>query len=408
MVLLMPYSAVPEPAEIVGRAEGLVPVLASRAREAERQRRVPAETIAQLREAGLFRLLQPRSGGGWGQGIRTFSDVARTVARGCASTAWVYGFLVVHANMLQGMSAEGRAEVFGPDGFAFVTTSSGFQATPSGRAVPANGGWRVTGRWPYASASLNADWAFVMTVEAGELGSGPLGLVIPITELAVLDVWHYSGMAATGSNDLVAEDVFVPARRRWDPPKPQGSDPWPWNGTRPDPPWDAPMQGFSPLKTFGILQPAVAVGAAEAALELFRERVATRVVAFGQGPQYGHREAWARYARAASTVRLARLLQDDQVRIVEQVTENGAVLSADDAAMLRVGSAHVAELARDAVAVIMDGAGSSVHHLDHALQRIQRDIDTLKSHSYLNWDGAATTAGSALLGHRPLDPLLMT
>jgi GTP cyclohydrolase II len=215
-------------------------------------------------------------------------------------------------------------------------------------------------------------------------------------------------MAATGSNDLVANDVFVPARRRWDPPQPRGTDPWPWHGLRADPPQDAPLLGFSPLKTFGILQPAVAVGAAEAALNLFRVRVGTRVVAFGQGPQRGHREAWARYARAASTVRLARLLLDDQVRIVEQVTETGAAPTVDDAALLRVGSAHAAELARDAVAIIMDGAGSSVHHLDQPLQRIQRDIDTLKSHSYLHWDGAATTAGSALLGHRPLDPLLMT
>jgi alkylation response protein AidB-like acyl-CoA dehydrogenase len=402
------HRAVPEPAEIVEKAAAFVPVLAERAREAERTRRVPDETIAELRDAGLFRLLQPRGEGGWGLGIQAFSDVTRTLAQGCASTAWVYGFLLVHANMLQSLPAEGRTEVFGPGGFAFVTTSSGFQATPSGQAVPADGGWRLTGRWPYASASRNADWALVLSVEASEQGSRPLGLVVPIAEFTVEDVWYYSGMAATGSNDLVADDVFVPASRRWNPPQPLGTEPWPWHGTRAEPPQDAPLLGFSPLKTFGILQPAVAVGAAEAALDLFRQRVSTRVVAFGQGPQRGHREAWARFARAASTVRVARLLLDDQVRIVEQVTENGTVLSANDAALLRVGSAHAAELARDAVAVIMDGAGSSVHHLDHPLQRIQRDIDTLKSHSYLNWDGAATAAGSALLGHRPLDPLLTT
>jgi hypothetical protein len=73
----------------------------------------------------------------------------------------------------------------------------------------------------------------------------------------------------------------------------------------------------------------------------------------------------------------------------------------EDAAALRLASSRISRLARDGVQTMMDGGGSSVHHNSHPLQRIQRDIDVLKSHNYLHWDGASTQAGHALLGLEP-------
>lgn len=86
----------PTAEELIARAEALVPVLRERAREAEQLRRIPDATMADLEAVGLFYVVSPRSEGGYGYGIRELGTITRTLAQGCASTAWVYSFLVVH------------------------------------------------------------------------------------------------------------------------------------------------------------------------------------------------------------------------------------------------------------------------------------------------------------------------
>jgi alkylation response protein AidB-like acyl-CoA dehydrogenase len=132
---------------LIARAEQLVPVLRERAQRTEELRRIPDDTIADLEQAGLFQLVAPRSQGGYAYGMRELGTITRILAQGCASTAWVYSFLVVHnVSLTQDLPhlLDGRP-------FAPAALSAGFQATPSGTAVPVDGGWRVTGKWPFAS-----------------------------------------------------------------------------------------------------------------------------------------------------------------------------------------------------------------------------------------------------------------
>jgi alkylation response protein AidB-like acyl-CoA dehydrogenase len=158
----------------------------------------------------------------------------------------------------------------------------------------------------------------------------------------------------------------------------------------------------SPLRIFDVVLPAVAVGAAEAALAFYKDNTHQRIVAFGVGPQIEHREAWSRYAEAWSWVDLAELLWRRSLALMEGVMASGQrTAPIEVAAPLRLASSRICRLARDGVQTMMDGGGSSVHHASHPLQRIQRDIDVLKSHNYLHWDGASTQAGHALLGLEP-------
>jgi alkylation response protein AidB-like acyl-CoA dehydrogenase len=385
--------------ELVARAEALVPVLRERARHAEQLRRIPDETIADLTEAGLFPVVSPRSEGGHGYGMTELGTITRILAKGCASTAWVYSFLVVHnVSITQDLRQllDGRP-------FAPAALSAGFQATPSGTAVPVEGGWRVTGKWPFASGIMNADHVLLITLEAGHDGGDPvvLGLCADVADCEILDVWHMAGMQATGSNTVALDDHFLPADRQWTV--------FGQERLRPADPDDVrPLEGFSMIRMFDVLLAAVAVGCAEAAVEDMAKRVHTRVVGFGLGPQREHPEAWGRYGQAFTEARMARLLWDETLRTVSGLAEREEKADVRTAAALRMASPRICQVARDAVQIVVEGSGSSVYHLDNPLQRQQRDINFLKNHSYLHPDGAFVTAGAALLGLAdPVDGLLL-
>jgi alkylation response protein AidB-like acyl-CoA dehydrogenase len=384
---------------LIARAEQLVPMLRERAQRTEELRRIPDDTIADLEQAGLFQLVAPRSQGGYAYGMRELGTITRILAQGCASTAWVYSFLVVHNVSL----TQDLPHLLNGRPFAPAALSAGFQATPSGTAVPVDGGWRVTGKWPFASGIMNADHALLITLQDNGEGNDPtmLGLVVDVPDVTIHDVWHVSGMKGTGSNTFSVEDLFVPADRRWTVFGEEPLHPLRTDEVR-------PLEGFSIIRMFDVLLAAVAVGSAEAALADFKERILTRIVGFGLGPQREHPEAWARYGDAVTRVRTARLLWDDTHRIVTGLADNREKATVEQAAILRLASPRICALARDAIQTMVEGAGSSIYHTDNTFQRYQRDVDTLKSHSYLHWDGAAVTAGGALLGVAdPIDGLLL-
>jgi alkylation response protein AidB-like acyl-CoA dehydrogenase len=207
-------------------------------------------------------------------------------------------------------------------------------------------------------------------------------------------------MKGTGSNTFALNDVFIPAARQW---KVLGRE-----RLRPLAPGDVrPLEGFPLVRLFDVLLSAVAVGCAEAALADFSQRIHRRVVGFGLGPQREHREAWGRYGQAATEVRVARLVWDESLRVIAGLAERGEKPDAATAAMVRMASPRICQIARDAIEIIAEGSGSSVYHLDNPLQRQQRDVNVLKNHSYLHPDGAYVPAGAALLGLAdPVDPLI--
>jgi alkylation response protein AidB-like acyl-CoA dehydrogenase len=400
----------PSREDVFSRAEALVPALLERAERAEELGRLPEETMADLSGSGLFGLVSPRSDGGWGYGIGELGEVTRILAKGCASTAWVYSFYMVHhSTMVLTLPSDGRRAVMGDQPYGLAASSAGFHALPSGTAERVDGGWRLNGKWPFASGVMNCDWIFlVSSVGEGEQAK-PIGLAVPTRELTVHDVWHFSGMKATGSNTVSAADVFVPDHLIWRIPEADsgsGTDGLSGTTGRPETPHldreDFPLGHVSPLRIFDIVLPAVAVGAAEAALEFYKDNTHKRIVAFGVGPQIEHREAWSRYAEAWSWVDLAELLWRRSLALMEGVVASGQrTPPVEAAAALRLASSRICRLARDGVQTMMDGGGTSVHHTTHPLQRIQRDVDVLKSHNYLHWDGASTQAGQALLGLEP-------
>lgn len=394
----------PTAEELLKRAEALVPVLRARASEAEALRRLPAETMADLHESGLFLLAAPKSMGGYGYGFNEFANVTRILAQGCPSTAWVYSFMVLHfVSMILELPEEAQQEVHGGQPFVASANSSGFQANGSGTAVQTEHGWIVNGKFPFSSGVMNSDWIFLTTLEQHkDADPTPLMVIVPVAELEIEDMWYFNGLKATGSNNVVAKDLLVPYHRRAAMPK-LGDElkRSPSIARQRHDFDDCPLAGFSALRMFDALLCAVSLGAAEFALEDFRARVNTRILAFGGKRQIEQPEAWARYSEAHVTVEAARLLWDRSVQVVVDLLAAGEPTgSLEQNAGLRIRGVKIGLLCRDAVATMMDGAGSSVHHADNPLGRAQRDINVSKGHSYCHWDDGATQAGYVLLGLR--------
>jgi 3-hydroxy-9,10-secoandrosta-1,3,5(10)-triene-9,17-dione monooxygenase len=202
-------SIVPEPAEIIARARAMIPILAERSREGRRQRRIADATIADMQQAGFFRVLQPRRWDGYEMDLDTFYEIELALAAGDMSTAWVYGVAGVHPWFMALLDDRAAQEVWGDDRSTLICSS----LMPAGKAAAVDGGFRVSGRWRYASGCEHCGWALLGAVVNG--GGGPDGRIflLPRRDYQAIDTWHVSGLQGTGSWDVVVDDAFVPAYR---------------------------------------------------------------------------------------------------------------------------------------------------------------------------------------------------
>src|SRR6516164_17972 len=198
--------------ELLARAEALVPVLRERAPRAEQMRRLPDETIADLHASGLFRMLQPARVGGSELPYRALFELTAVIGQGCGSTAWVLGNLAAHHWLLGMWHPQGQDEIWDESPDSLISSALAFAR---GRAQRVEGGYRLTGRWPFSSGIDPSTWnifgAIVTDEETGQ--SEPRMFLVPASDYTIIDTWQVIGLAGTGSNDVEVADIFVPAYR---------------------------------------------------------------------------------------------------------------------------------------------------------------------------------------------------
>src|SRR5687768_14024337 len=196
---------------LLQRAQDIRPLLERNADETDKLRRLPDANVQALKDTGLSRLMVPKRFGGYQTSVRTYIEAMAEVGRGCGSTAWVGSLINVCAWLAALFPERAQQDVWGPNRDAWIAGS----LAPNGEAVPVDGGWRVSGRWPWASGSMHAQWVACgihMANERGEMTN--LGLsMMPIGDVTIDDTWFMVGMKGTGSNTIVAKDAFVPDHR---------------------------------------------------------------------------------------------------------------------------------------------------------------------------------------------------
>ncbi len=371
-------------ADLVARARDLFPRLRERAPEVERARRLPEATIDELQAADLFKLFVPRRLGGRQVSVRTFLDVSAEVARGCGSTGWVTALINVCSWLGALYPERAQQEVWGDDPDARIAGV----LTPSATATPENRGMRLSGRWMFASGCLHSSWA-VLGHPILDASGNPVdqGLaLIPMRDLTIQDTWHTAGMRGTGSNTLVATDVFVPSYRIF-------SVPQAIEGQYATPFTDEPLYraAFIPLLSLILIGPQL--GMARAALETVLEQVPTRSIAYTMYTKQA--EA---LALAAEKIDAAYLLAYRAAADIDQAAAAGVYLDRLTRARTRMDTGYVARQCREAIEILLSVNGAGSFAESNPLQRAWRDSETASRHAVVNPDISQELYGRELLG----------
>jgi alkylation response protein AidB-like acyl-CoA dehydrogenase len=374
--------------KIKAATAALKPKLAAGARKAEEQRRPIDELWDELRASGYFYMLVPKKYGGLEADIDDVIDASLPIAEGCGSTGWVAMFALVHNRHMVAYPDEVLEELFG--GGRYIIEASA--TIPPGRAVPVEGGFRVTGRWQWCTCITQADWVQVIVVTETERGPRPGALLIPASQMTVIDTWDTDGMRATASHDIACEDLFVPARYAVPPPRRDGTV---------DERFDHPIYKvpLSPLLAFTTAVPTL--GVARAAVAAYRDRLAAHTKRGTDARQAEKQASQIRLAKADSMVTAAELLIRNAIRRnLEIVGQPGGGEVAFRNA-LRAQISYAAQLCRAAVVVCCEASGSSIHFLDNPMQRYLRDIMTMTSHIIFDIDITLEQHGRSMLGLEP-------
>jgi indole-3-acetate monooxygenase len=198
----------------------LAPDITARAAEIEAGRRIPPDLVHTLRSIGVFRLFVPRSHGGLELDLPTALEIIAALARIEGSVGWTVG-IGSGCDVFAALLPRETYEQVYKDGPDVIIAGS---AQPAGTAEAAAGGWRVNGRWPFASGCLHADWMFGLCVItergkplADEAGA-PLvrGFFLPARDWQIEDTWYVAGLKWTGSHHIALNDTVVPAANFFD------------------------------------------------------------------------------------------------------------------------------------------------------------------------------------------------
>src|SRR4029077_10956632 len=183
-----------------------------RAASPETTATVPIESVEALRALGFFKLVQPQAYRGYEEDFEHLVGLTIEIGRWCASTAWVCGLLAAHQWLVAGFPAEAQHDVWDQNPDALICGSY----APATRALAVAGGYKLTGRWSFASGCDNSHWAVCAALLPPPADGNtliPAFLLVPANDYRIDDTWHVTGLAGTGSKTLVLDDVFVPKHR---------------------------------------------------------------------------------------------------------------------------------------------------------------------------------------------------
>src|SRR5580704_16618037 len=199
----------PAYAGMIARAKALVPKLRDRAARTEELRRLPDETERDLHDAGLFRILQPKRVGGSEFDYVALVDCADALGQGDASVAWNFANLASHHWMLAMFDRRAQDMVWNQNAHALIASSFIF---PAGRAKKVEGGYRLSGRWPFSSGVDCSEWNMLASVVSSDDEADGIEYRIFLLNKAdytIIDTWNATGLRGTGSNDVEVNDAFV-------------------------------------------------------------------------------------------------------------------------------------------------------------------------------------------------------
>lgn len=378
---------------LVERAAALVPLLLERARAAEQARRVSDASFDALSDAGIFSMTAPRRYGGAEVDFETQCEVLAQLARGCPSTSWVATIFSAMSWLVGTFPDQAQDEIFADRDPRISGVFS-----PTGTGVPKDGGLVVSGRWGFNTGCHGARWTVLNAVVGAGAEAVPTCAIARSRELTIMDDWYATGMSATGSNTIVADNVFIPAHRCLRLPDMLEAR-LPARHNADNPYFNYPL---SPVLT--VNAGGTPLGMARGALDEFRSKLPGRGIAY----TFYTNKAEApvthlQLADAALTLESA----DAHVRRAAALLDRhtGGPMSLDARVKSRAHIAFAMGLARKSVDTLFYASGASSIQTHVPIQRFQRDIQALANHAVMHTQTGTELYGRVLCGLEPNTPL---
>lgn len=379
------------PTDPVALARELHPLLTSQAEDAEKKCRASEASIQALRQAGLLKMMFPKRAGGTGHRLITHIETVAELAKACAGTAWAFGLLSGVTASVASMPLPVTQHVF-KTGDELVCSVAG----QTGTAQEADGGYIVNGAWAYASGCLHADWALngvrILDREGQAVDAGFAFLPLHSPAVEIRNTWSMAGLAASGSNTVVATQAQVPgalvlrfSQMRRGSANPQAAD------LEPRDRW--PMEPLFPL---GVLSPML--GAAMALLEAVRAGFTGRAVVGWKYPVQADSQAFlGQLGEAALEIDSAWLHVRRAVSHIDDTAQTRQ-LTGFEKARIQADCGYAMRQLRRAGERLMEVAGPGAFAASSPLQRYWRDLSLGSRHTALSTILSNELYGRALVG----------
>lgn len=378
---------------LLERLEALLPAIHTRRDEIERDRRLPRDLVHALRDTGLFALEVPRAIGGMEAAPADVLRAIEIVSRADGSTGWCAGIAIANNGAAGFMAEAGAREVF-----ADPTAPSAGVFAPTGAATRVPGGVRVSGRWQFASGITHCDWLWVgcMVTEHGQPRMTPAGpdiiyTAMPTSAIEIHDTWFVSGLCGTGSNDLSANDVFVPEQRIF-----KIGDP---TSVRPE-----PLYRMPPIGWFVSHVAAVGLGIARGALDELLALAQTKTPTFSMAVLADKPAAQLELARAEASLGSARAFLYEALDGLWRTVSAATQPTPRQIALHRIAATNAAQVAASVARTASLLAGGTAIFKTSSLHRHARDADAVAHHFTVAphvWEDA----GRVLMGRAPTAPM---
>jgi alkylation response protein AidB-like acyl-CoA dehydrogenase len=377
---------------VVAKVTQLRPLLDQYAAACELEGRIAAPVLEALKAQGLFGVTTAKRSGGEGAPIRAHVKAVAEIAKSCPGTAWAYGILAAATGTAASFPEIQRRAIFrrGDELVCFIGAKTGL-------AIPEQDGFLVTGEWRYGSGCLHADWAMcgvkIPAVGGGEERTGTV--VIDLSDSAHVNIvidWQVCGLAGSGSNQVKAQNHFVPSHLLV--PDFVGEAPLPAAGADAREARDYwPSEVQFPLTVLPSM-----LGAAEGLLAAVTSKMNSRPVL-----------SW-KYSRQSESQALLSLLGEAAIKIdsawmhvlrvcdlMDEIAPTRPVTQMEKvSAQAQCG--YAMRLVREAANSLMDIAGSGAFASANVMQRLWRDINLGTRHNALNSGFSLELLGRAMTG----------
>lgn len=384
----------PPTQDVVTAAMALAPQIRAARDELESTRRIPPGLAKTMAEAGLLQLFLPRAMGGSETPPLTAFQAIEELSKIDGSVGWCAVIATAISLFMGWLPPEVGGELFGRPPDARIAGS----VRPEGRAYPVEGGYRVQGRWDFASGITHANWLFCSCVVMD--GEGPQqtptgapltrAMMVPAHTATIVDTWSVVGMCGTGSHDFVVDDVFVPAAHTF---------------SLAEAPHESGLLYHPRLMLINAWVPTVgnALGIARGAIDAFVD-LATRRGSTSSTTLLRDRPlVQTRVAEAEAILGAARAYVMAAVGTAWEAVRTAGGEPSREVAQARLAITHGMHEAVRAVDTVFHAAGTNAVYRKYPLERYFRDVHAAVQHA-AGLAAHIENAGKVFLGLRPTEP----